>query len=73
MIMISDEMTIGSIGFQDLRIRYIKGLQRPPTAVQEVEPSRMHITARRHAGQTSHIVVVERNCLFSESGKIRCN
>ncbi len=70
-VMVGDEVGIDSRVTHLSRERNVKGLQRPPAPVKEIEAARVHLSAGRDAGQASGIVVVEAAAARRQTVEVR--
>ena len=63
-------MRIDATVLEDFRKRVVERLNGPPTAVQEVQPTGVHVSSGRHAWHTADPSVVEGDGPFAESLEI---
>jgi hypothetical protein len=71
-VVVGDQVRVDPSLVQQGGERVVEGLQRAPPAVQEIEPTGVHVAPCWHAGQAAHIVAVKRDSALREPLEIRC-
>jgi hypothetical protein len=70
MVVVGNKVGIDSPLVKHFRYRVIKGLQRPPAAVEKVVAAGMQVSPGRHARHAADKRVVEGNGLFGQAGEV---
>ena len=68
-VVVGDQVGIDAGLGEQRRERVVERLERAPAPVQEVEPARVQVAARRHAGHAADIVPLEAHGALGQPGK----